>query len=123
LEPVGAGTIAIAGAPQPRLTPVRAIGAGVAFLAADRLREGILPLMSVLRNIEAVAEARRLMGPAQRRAAALASGRRLGVRTASWEQAITALSGGNQQKALIARWLIVGPKVLLLDDPTRGVDV
>jgi ABC-type sugar transport system ATPase subunit len=48
---------------------------------------------------------------------------RLGVKTASPESAITSLSGGNQQKAIIGRWLLTRPKVLLLDDPTRGVDV
>ena len=48
---------------------------------------------------------------------------RLGVKTAGIEAAITSLSGGNQQKAIIGRWLLTEPKVLLLDDPTRGVDV
>ena len=49
--------------------------------------------------------------------------RDLGVKTAGTEVAITSLSGGNQQKAIIGRWLLTKPKVLLLDDPTRGVDV
>jgi ABC-type sugar transport system ATPase subunit len=48
---------------------------------------------------------------------------RLSVKTAGTEAAITSLSGGNQQKAIIGRWLLTNPKVLLLDDPTRGVDV
>src|SRR5262249_35265104 len=48
---------------------------------------------------------------------------RLGVRTAGIDAAITSLSGGNQQKAIIGRWLLTRPKVLLLDDPTRGIDV
>jgi ABC-type sugar transport system ATPase subunit len=48
---------------------------------------------------------------------------RLGVKTPSIDSAITSLSGGNQQKAIIGRWLLTRPRVLLLDDPTRGVDV
>jgi ABC-type sugar transport system ATPase subunit len=122
LDPPSAGDIELAGRRfSPR--PAAAISRGCAYLPGDRLAEGLLPLMNVLRNVEAVAEARRLAPPAARRRAALAAIARLSVRAASLLQPITALSGGNQQKALIARWLTTDPKLLLLDDPTRGIDV
>lgn len=117
------GTIAIDGVPFRRPTPIGAIRRGLAYLPADRLRDGLLPLMDVLRNVEAVAEAQRLEAAKPRRAHALEAIRRLSVRAASLGQRIPSLSGGNQQKALIARWLVARPTLLMLDDPTRGIDV
>jgi len=117
------GTISISGRPIGRSTPRAAIRSGVAYLPADRLREGILPLMSVLRNAEATDEAMHASDGSTRRGKALAAIKRLSVRTSSILNRITSLSGGNQQKTLIARWLVMDPKVLMLDDPTRGVDI
>jgi ABC-type sugar transport system ATPase subunit len=123
LDRPSGGAIELAGRRFPRPRPAAAISRGCAYLPGDRLAEGLLPLMNVLRNVEAVAEARRLAPSSARRRAALAAIARLSVRAASLLQPITALSGGNQQKALIARWLTTEPKLLLLDDPTRGIDV
>jgi ABC-type sugar transport system ATPase subunit len=106
-----------------RLKPRAAIRSGIAYLPADRLGEGILPLMSVLRNAEATGEANRAASGARLRREALECIRRLSVRTSSVMNRITALSGGNQQKTLLARWLVMRPRVLLLDDPTRGIDI
>ncbi|WP_336799086.1 sugar ABC transporter ATP-binding protein [Kaistia sp. MMO-174] len=117
------GTIAISGRPIGRSSPRAAIRSRVAYLPADRLREGILPLMSVLRNAEATDEAMHASTGRERRNKALDAIRRLSVRTSSILNRITSLSGGNQQKTLIARWLVMQPKVLMLDDPTRGVDI
>lgn len=117
------GSIAVAGKAIGRSTPRAAIRSRVAYLPADRLREGILPLMSVLRNAEATDEAMHSSDGATRRRKALAAIKRLSVRTSSIFNRITSLSGGNQQKTLIARWLVMEPKVLMLDDPTRGVDI
>ncbi|MDQ0393089.1 sugar ABC transporter ATP-binding protein [Labrys monachus] len=123
LDRATGGTVTVAGRPMSRPTPREAIGHGIAYLPADRLREGILPLMDVVRNTEATDEAMHATAAALRRRKALQSIRRLSVRTASLFNRITSLSGGNQQKTLLARWLVMGPKVLMLDDPTRGVDV
>jgi ABC-type sugar transport system ATPase subunit len=79
--------------------------------------------MSVLRNAEATDEAMHTSSGKARRGKALDAIRRLSVRTSSILNRITSLSGGNQQKTLIARWLVMQPKVLMLDDPTRGVDI
>jgi ABC-type sugar transport system ATPase subunit len=106
-----------------RFTPRAAIRSGIAYLPADRLGEGILPLMSVLRNAEATGEANHITSGVRLRREALKCIRNLSVRTSSVLNRITSLSGGNQQKTLLARWLVMQPKVLLLDDPTRGVDI
>ena len=106
-----------------RLMPRAAIKSGIAYLPADRLGEGILPLMSVLRNAEATGEANSAVSGARLRREALECIRRLSVRTSSVMNRITSLSGGNQQKTLLARWLVMRPRVLMLDDPTRGIDI
>jgi ABC-type sugar transport system ATPase subunit len=123
LERAASGSIAIAGHRVGSATPREAIRRRLAYLPADRLREGILPLMSVLRNAEATSEAMHASGEAIRRRQAMQSLRRLSVRAASVLNRITSLSGGNQQKTLLARWLVMEPKILMLDDPTRGVDI
>ena len=123
LDRTASGTIELGGRRYAATNPAQAIQRGLAYLPADRLRDGLLPLMSVLRNVGAVAEARAMLRGATRRERALEAIRRLGVRAGSMLSRITSLSGGNQQKALLARWLMVRPQILLLDDPTRGVDI
>jgi ABC-type sugar transport system ATPase subunit len=123
LDRATSGSIAIAGQTVGRWTPREAIRRRLAYLPADRLRDGILPLMSVLRNAEATSEAMHATGDAIRRGQAMQSLRRLAVRATSIMNRITSLSGGNQQKTLLARWLVMEPKILMLDDPTRGVDI
>jgi ribose transport system ATP-binding protein len=107
--------------------PAEARKAGVALVTEDRKRLGLFAAMTVRENTtictlrEAVA-AGLVSGRRERRLAEEAV-QRLGVKTAGVEAAITSLSGGNQQKTIIGRWLLTKPKVLLLDDPTRGIDV
>jgi ABC-type sugar transport system ATPase subunit len=107
--------------------PADAKRAGIALLSEDRKRLGIFSQLSVGENITvcelASAAAKGLLSPGLERRMALDSVEQLAVKTSGTEAPITSLSGGNQQKALIARWLLTHPKVLLLDDPTRGVDV
>ncbi|MEZ6070887.1 MAG: sugar ABC transporter ATP-binding protein [Pirellulales bacterium] len=121
------GTITVAGTPQRFTHPQQAIAAGLAMVSEDRKRLGLFAEMSVGENVTLCALAQATVGGllSRPREAVLADGaiERLGVKTAGRDAAITSLSGGNQQKAILARWLLTEPRVLLLDDPTRGVDV
>jgi ABC-type sugar transport system ATPase subunit len=121
------GRILLEGRPLRFTHPEEARAAGIALVPEDRKRLGLFPQMSVRENItlcilqEAAAAGVVLPGRERRMAQDTVS--RLGVRTSGIGAAITSLSGGNQQKTIIGRWLLTRPKVLLLDDPTRGVDV
>jgi ABC-type sugar transport system ATPase subunit len=107
--------------------PSQAMRAGVALVTEDRKRLGLFANLNVGRNVtictlKKVAQWG-LVRFRRERAVAERSVEQLGVRTAGIDVPITTLSGGNQQKSIIGRWLLTEPKVLLLDDPTRGVDV
>ena len=97
------------------------------LLPEDRKTEGIVPTMSVRDNIVLMAlpQVSRWGFVAPRRVDRLVTDfiARLGIKTSGGRQNIAQLSGGNQQKALLARLLCTGPKVLLLDEPTRGIDI
>jgi ABC-type sugar transport system ATPase subunit len=107
--------------------PAEARRAGVALVTEDRKRFGLFAEMSLRANITlcTLAESVRrglVSGRLERqRAAGVVD--QLAIKTASVDAPITSLSGGNQQKAIIGRWLLTRPRVLLLDDPTRGIDV
>lgn len=107
--------------------PADAVRAGIALVTEDRKRLGLLPQMDVEQNITLCALEQASQGGLLRadreRTLSIDTIRRLGVKTASPESAITSLSGGNQQKCIIGRWLLTEPRLLLLDDPTRGIDV
>ena len=121
------GSITLDGQPVRFRNPGEAIAAGVALVTEDRKALGLFDQMTVAENITI----RRLGaltrgGLIDRRAEARAvaeSIERLAIKTAGGGAVITSLSGGNQQKCIIARWLLIAPKVLLLDEPTRGIDV
>jgi D-xylose transport system ATP-binding protein len=108
-------------------TPLKAIGAGFALVPEDRKHHGIVRDLSVGENItlsvlERFSRMTRINGEAEL-VAINEQIARLGLRTASPALPITALSGGNQQKAVLSKMLMTQPKVLILDEPTRGVDV
>lgn len=121
------GQILLDGRPVRFRHPTQAMRAGVALVTEDRKRLGIFANLDVGRNISicTLGEVSTLGLVRFQRENALARQTidRLGVRTAGVDAPITSLSGGNQQKSIIGRWLLARPKVLLLDDPTRGVDV
>lgn len=121
------GRVQLDGQPVRFEHPSQAMAAGVALVTEDRKRLGLFAEMSVGENITVCSLSEATSGGflslGRETAIAEESVKRLGVKTAGVGAAITSLSGGNQQKAIIARWLLTGPKVLLLDDPTRGVDV
>ncbi|KQV52786.1 sugar ABC transporter ATP-binding protein [Pelomonas sp. Root1217] len=108
-------------------SPRQAIAAGIAFCSEDRKHEGAILDLSVRDNIllalQARAGLRLAMSHEQQQALADDYIKRLGIKTASADTPIGQLSGGNQQKALLARWLATEPTVLILDEPTRGIDV
>jgi ABC-type sugar transport system ATPase subunit len=128
LEPITSGVVSLPGG-QPRPTSLRqAIDRGVAYVSGDRRRLGLMLDKPIWENIVQVRtmgmmrDGRFLrIGELQARAAALA--RSLAVRAPSVRINAGKLSGGNQQKVVIAKWLDVQPTTILLDDPTRGVDV
>jgi len=122
-----AGEILLEGKPLPRGDVSAAMNAGIAYVPEDRLAEGAFLDMSLRENISA-AEVRRYWSKLRflhRREGADArrSIEEFSIRARSDRQPFLTLSGGNQQKVVLGRWLRRGPKVLLLDEPTQGVDV
>jgi len=121
------GTLQIDGQPQRRHSTAKAIRKGFGLCAEDRKVEGILPDLSVRENLILVLQARqgwfRKLGKKEQQAYVQKFIASLRIATADAETPIKNLSGGNQQKVLLARWLAANPRLLLLDEPTRGIDV
>jgi len=126
-DPADSGSLSVAGQRLRLRSPRDAIAAGIAFCSEDRKHEGAILALSVRENIvlalQARAGLRRVLSAAQERELAEGFVRSLGIKTASIDTPIGLLSGGNQQKALLARWLATDPALLILDEPTRGIDV
>jgi ribose transport system ATP-binding protein len=123
-----AGTVTIKGAPIDNSSIYNAVKGGLGFVAADRIGESIAPGLSIRENmfINPMASGARLFTwrhPSREASNALESGRRIGLVPNAPEEFIEALSGGNQQKVVMARWMHIAPHVLILEDPTAGVDV
>ena len=122
-----AGSVAVAGRPVRLRSPADAIAAGMGFAPEDRKSQALLLLRSVKDNISlAVPDLISRLnfvneGDERRIAGALVD--RLRIRTPSLDASVANLSGGNQQKVVLGRWLARRPKVLILDEPTRGIDV
>lgn len=125
--PVDAGNVTVDGKRLGRLSPAAAIKAGISLLPEDRKAEGIVPGLSVRENIVLAAMPRLsragVVSRAKQDRVVEIFMKRLRIKCSSPEQKVGELSGGNQQKVLLARWLCLEPKVLLLDEPTRGIDV
>ena len=127
VAPAASGTVSINGKQVSIRQPSQAIDLGLAYVSEDRAISGIFRTLSVEENITAAVPGQIAPGGIIRRAVekALASDsvRKLRIRLASLRQPIGELSGGNQQKAILARWLLTDPSVLILDEPTRGIDI
>ncbi len=125
-RPFAAGRILVAGRPV-RIRNVRdAIAAGIGYLPADRKQAGLFLEMSIAHNVAAAGLSRfgRLVTSRRRLESAAEDYRRkLNIACRSVRQHVRSLSGGNQQKVLLAKWLLVEPRILIVDEPTRGVDV
>ena len=108
-------------------SPSDAIGAGFAFLSEDRKGQGIIPELSVRENLTLAALPTLtrfgIVNRGQQYAIVRRFMERLGIKASSAEQKVRDLSGGNQQKVLLARWLCTKPALLILDEPTRGIDI
>ena len=121
------GEILVRGKPARVSSPRAAIALGLAFCSEDRKREGILPNLSVRENLLFALQAKR---GAWRRLSRAEQAQLCGhyiealrIKTPSAETPIKNLSGGNQQKVLLARWLVTQPELIILDEPTRGIDI
>lgn len=125
--PLSAGQIKVDGRPVNLRSPADAIAAGIGFTAEDRKQEALFPSLSVRDNVSlCILERIRTWRFVQRRREAEIVHHyveKLKVRTPSIAQEVSKLSGGNQQKVILARWLAREPRVLILDEPTRGIDV
>lgn len=123
-----AGTIRIHGTEAAIEKPADAIGAGLVYCTEDRKREGIVPVRSVMENCNLSARRHHLhlgvlIDETWEKENAQRQIESLRVKTPSLHQLIKHLSGGNQQKVILGRWLSEPVKVLMLDEPTRGIDV
>jgi rhamnose transport system ATP-binding protein len=127
VDPYDSGSVSVAGKAVKAHDPRSAIRAGMAFIPEDRRKQGLVIDSSVTRNVAGVirngiAKAGLLTSSMENRAAAPWASR-LEVKTSALDMNAATMSGGNQQKVVIAKWLATQPKLLIIDEPTRGIDV
>lgn len=127
LDPVDAGRVLIAGIPVTIANPTEAMRRGIAYVPEDRADEGAILDQSVAFNLSLAVlntlSSFGLIRPKSDRELTADYIDRLSIRTSGPRQLISSLSGGNQQKVVLGKWLATDPKILILDDPTKGVDV
>jgi inositol transport system ATP-binding protein len=127
LEPATAGAVRVKGAPVRIRDVSDAIAHGMVMLSEDRRRYGLVPVRSIKENVALAGLERVISGGRVHRGREreLVGGlcRRMNVKAPSLETTVDALSGGNQQKVVFAKWMLREPDILLLDEPTRGIDV
>jgi len=127
VEPADRGTIWLNGHEAHIRSPKDALALGIAYLPEDRQRQGLVLPMNVTQNVTLpiLREFARLgwVDRVAEQRAAQSSADRLDVRAAGLWQKVRELSGGNQQKVVLAKWLAARPQILILDEPTRGIDV
>jgi inositol transport system ATP-binding protein len=127
VEKIDAGEITIHGKKVRIHEPADAIAAGLGMLTEDRKQTGIMGVLSVRDNITMAAlprfSPRGILRKRQMNIEAQAQREALSIKTPSLAQLVRLLSGGNQQKVLVSRWLLTSPDILMIDEPTRGIDV
>ena len=127
IDPYDAGSVMVVGRPLKAHDVQSAIDAGVGFVPEDRRKQGLVMDLSVARNTTLTlrrALARfGLINSSEEQKTASEWSRKLQVKTGSQQYAVSTLSGGNQQKVVLAKWLATSPRLLIVDEPTRGIDV
>ncbi|AYD03167.1 sugar ABC transporter ATP-binding protein [Neorhizobium sp. NCHU2750] len=127
VDPIASGTIHVDGSELKLTNPRSAISAGIGLLPEERKREGIIPGRSVSVNMALPSFGKFSKSGIVRHGAVKSKAeellKRVNLRPFQIDRAIRLFSGGNQQKAIIARWLAAGSEILLFDEPTRGIDV
>ena len=123
-----AGEVVYQGRSAPPRSPFEAIRAGFALVPANRRDEGLMTSWSIRRNsslavLDKLLDRLGMIDRGQERGLATEYVRKLNVATDSIDKRVINLSGGNQQKVVVAKWLATGPEILILNDPTRGIDV
>jgi simple sugar transport system ATP-binding protein len=121
------GALIVDGEKVSRFSPLESLKRGIALCPEDRKAEGVVGDLTIRENISLALQARygwfKFLSPQRQSEIADKYIELLGIVTPSPEQLVRNLSGGNQQKVILARWLATNPKVLILDEPTRGIDV
>jgi rhamnose transport system ATP-binding protein len=121
------GEVVIEGRTLPTASPSAAMNAGVAYVPEDRREQGLIMALSIARNASLASLARLRRGPfirsSDERKLAADWASRLHLKYGRLTDSVTMLSGGNQQKVVLAKWLARAPSVLIVDEPTRGIDV
>lgn len=127
IDPVDAGEVRIAGKPLQLGRPQAAVRAGLALVPEDRRAQGLALELSIARNASLTVLGRLvkhgLISSRSENTLAADWGRRLRLKASDLDAPVGTLSGGNQQKVVLGKWLATGPKVLIIDEPTRGIDV
>ena len=127
LDPSDGGEVYIKGKKKDRLTVKGNIADGLVMLSEDRRRYGLIPIRSVTENVSLASLKKFIyngfLHRREERAAVTRQCAGMNVKTPTLETTVEALSGGNQQKVVLAKWMEVDPDILLMDEPTRGIDV
>jgi methyl-galactoside transport system ATP-binding protein len=125
---IDSGEVIVKGKPLKKFTPQNAIRAGIGLITEDRRNSGIFPLLDIIKNttIPSLGEYRNRIGLLRHKElneTSEAYNKQLRTKTPTLKALIQNLSGGNQQKVILARWLMTLPDILIMDEPTRGIDV
>src|SRR5581483_2657535 len=127
ITPITRGKVVLEGREIAIASPSDAIAAGISYVPEDRQDQGAILSLGIRENITLANLLRHVRGLFLSRASERDETRRLGnrlaIKAANWEQRLGELSGGNQQKVVIAKWLATHPKVIVLDEPTKGIDI